>query len=112
ALLSILKVGAAFVPVDRNAPVDRIASLLEDADVGVVLTHQPFTSLLPASGTRVWLDAQQDALAALPTHAPDVRVDGEALAYVMFTSGSTGRPKGVCVPHRGISRLVLGSSFM
>ncbi|NOK11829.1 non-ribosomal peptide synthetase, partial [Corallococcus exercitus] len=112
ALLAILKVGAAFVPVDRNAPVERIAALLEDADVRVTLTHQPFASLLPASGERVWLDAQRDVIAALPTHAPDVRVDGEALAYVMFTSGSTGRPKGVCVPHRGITRLVLGNSFM
>ncbi|RKG95356.1 non-ribosomal peptide synthetase, partial [Corallococcus carmarthensis] len=112
ALLAILKVGAAFVPVDRNAPVERIAALLEDADVSVTLTHQPFASLLPANGTRVWLDAQQDVIAALPTHAPDVRVDGEALAYVMFTSGSTGRPKGVSVPHRGITRLVLGSTFM
>ncbi|MBN8227307.1 non-ribosomal peptide synthase/polyketide synthase [Corallococcus macrosporus] len=112
ALLAILKAGAAFVPVDRNAPVERIATLLEDADVGVVLTHQPFASKLPASGTRVWLDAQQDVLASRPTHAPDVRVEGEALAYVMFTSGSTGRPKGVSVPHRGITRLVLGSTFM
>ncbi|NNC00087.1 amino acid adenylation domain-containing protein, partial [Corallococcus exiguus] len=112
ALLAILKVGAAFVPVDRNAPVERIAMLLEDADVGVVVTHQPFASLLPASGTRVWLDAQQDVIAAWPTHALDISVDGESLAYVMFTSGSTGRPKGVCVPHRGITRLVLGSTFM
>nr|WP_279635659.1 non-ribosomal peptide synthetase [Corallococcus carmarthensis] len=112
ALLAILKAGAAFVPVDRNAPVERITTLLEDADVSVVLTHQPFASKLPASGTRVWLDAQQDVIAALPTHAPDVRVEGESLAYVMFTSGSTGRPKGVSVPHRGITRLVLGSTFM
>ncbi|WP_233592127.1 condensation domain-containing protein, partial [Corallococcus sp. AB011P] len=112
ALLAILKVGAAFVPVDRNAPVDRIAMLLEDADVDVVVTHQPFASLLPASGTRVWLDAQSAQIASRPTHALDARVDGDALAYVMFTSGSTGRPKGVCVPHRGITRLVLGSTFM
>ncbi|RKH25390.1 amino acid adenylation domain-containing protein, partial [Corallococcus sicarius] len=112
ALLAILKAGAAFVPVDRNAPVERIAMLLEDADVEVVLTHQPFASLLPTTGTRVWLDAQQDVLGSFPTHAPDVHVDGESLAYVMFTSGSTGRPKGVCVPHRGITRLVLGSTFM
>nr|WP_244239126.1 non-ribosomal peptide synthetase [Corallococcus carmarthensis] len=112
ALLAILKVGAAFVPVDRNAPVERIAALLEDADVQFIVTHQPFAALLPTNGTRVWLDAQQDVIAALPTHAPDVRVDGEALAYVMFTSGSTGRPKGVSVPHRGITRLVLGNTFM
>ncbi|MGE6764047.1 non-ribosomal peptide synthase/polyketide synthase, partial [Corallococcus interemptor] len=112
ATLAILKVGATYVPVDRNAPVDRIASLLEDADVHFIVTHQPFASLLPATGTRVWLDAQRDVIASLPTHAPDVRVDGEAMASVMFTSGSTGRPKGVCVPHRGITRLVLGSTFM
>ncbi|MFP2903383.1 AMP-binding protein, partial [Corallococcus sp. 4LFB] len=60
ALLAILKVGAAFVPVDRNAPVERIAALLEDADVSVTLTHQPFAALLPSAGTRVWLDAQRD----------------------------------------------------
>ncbi|RKH67424.1 non-ribosomal peptide synthetase [Corallococcus interemptor] len=112
ALLAILKVGAAYVPVDRNAPVERITALLDDADVSVTLTHQPFAHLLPATGARVWLDAQWDAIAAMPTHAPEARVDGEALAYVMFTSGSTGRPKGVCVPHRGITRLVLGSDFM
>ncbi|RKI10859.1 non-ribosomal peptide synthetase [Corallococcus sp. AB030] len=112
AMLAILKLGAAFVPVDRNAPVERTAALLEDADVRVTVTHQPFAPLLPASGGRVWLDAQRDVIAALPTHAPDLRVDGEALAYIMFTSGSTGRPKGVCVPHRGITRLVLGSTFM
>ncbi|MGE6764045.1 non-ribosomal peptide synthase/polyketide synthase, partial [Corallococcus interemptor] len=112
ALIAILKTGAAFVPVDRNAPVERIAMLLEDADVDVVVTHQPFASRLPASGTRVWLDSQQDVLSALPTHAPEVSMDGESLAYVMFTSGSTGRPKGVSVPHRGITRLVLGSDFM
>ncbi|WP_375743996.1 non-ribosomal peptide synthase/polyketide synthase [Corallococcus interemptor] len=112
ALLAILKAGAAFVPVDRNAPVERIAMLLEDADVDVVLTHQPFASKLPASGTRVWLDTQQDVLTTLPTHAPESSVEGESLAYVMFTSGSTGRPKGVSVPHRGITRLVLGSTFM
>ncbi|MBZ4336625.1 non-ribosomal peptide synthase/polyketide synthase, partial [Corallococcus sp. AS-1-12] len=112
ALLAILKVGATYVPVDRNAPVERIASLLEDADVHFVVTHQPFASLLPATGTRVWLDAQRDVIATRPTHAPDVRVDGEAMAYVMFTSGSTGRPKGVCIPHRGITRMVLGSTFM
>ncbi|WP_158621682.1 non-ribosomal peptide synthetase [Corallococcus aberystwythensis] len=112
ALLAILKVGAAYVPVDRNAPVERIAALLDDAGVSVTLTHQPFAHLLPASGARVLLDAQQDTLASMPTHAPELRVDGEALAYVMFTSGSTGRPKGVCVPHRGITRLVLGSTFM
>ncbi|MFP2902704.1 condensation domain-containing protein, partial [Corallococcus sp. 4LFB] len=60
ALLAILKVGAAFVPVDRNAPVERIEALLEDADVSVTLTHQSFASLLPSAGTRVWLDAQRD----------------------------------------------------
>ncbi|WP_404370386.1 non-ribosomal peptide synthase/polyketide synthase [Corallococcus coralloides] len=112
ALLAILKLGAAYVPVDRNAPVERTAALLADAEVSVTLTHQPFAPLLPASGARVWLDAGWDAIATRPTHAPEVRVDGEALAYIMFTSGSTGRPKGVCVPHRGITRLVLGSTFM
>jgi amino acid adenylation domain-containing protein/non-ribosomal peptide synthase protein (TIGR01720 family) len=112
-ILAILKAGAAYVPVDAHHPAERIAWMLREAGATVVLTEQArVDTLREVGGSRVLLDAEWSTIASQPTTAPDVRVDGDALAYVMFTSGSTGRPKGVCVPQRGVVRLVLGSTFM
>ncbi|RKH42398.1 amino acid adenylation domain-containing protein, partial [Corallococcus llansteffanensis] len=112
-LLAILKAGGAYVPVDRNYPAERIALLLEDAGVGVTLTQQSLLEKLPASaGTPLCVDTAWNALHRHPETSPDVEVSGDDLAYVMFTSGSTGRPKGVCIPHRGITRLVVDNGFM
>ncbi|RYZ36976.1 MAG: non-ribosomal peptide synthetase, partial [Myxococcaceae bacterium] len=112
-LLAILKAGGAYVPVDRNYPAERIALVLEDAGVEVTLTQQSLLENVPASaGTPLCVDAAWEDISRHPETAPDVEVGGEDLAYVMFTSGSTGRPKGVCIPHRGITRLVVGNDFM
>ncbi|RKI51412.1 amino acid adenylation domain-containing protein, partial [Corallococcus sp. AB049A] len=112
-LLGILKAGGAYVPVDRNYPQERIALLLGDAGVEVTLTQQSLVQKLPESaGALLTLDTVWSEVAHQPETMPDVQVTGEDLAYVMFTSGSTGRPKGVSVPHRGISRLVVGNSFL
>ncbi|RYZ33853.1 MAG: non-ribosomal peptide synthetase, partial [Myxococcaceae bacterium] len=112
-LLAILKAGGAYVPVDRNYPAERIALVLEDAGVGVTLTQQSLVEKLPASaGTPLCVDSAWEDISRHPETALGVEVGGEDLAYVMFTSGSTGRPKGVCIPHRGITRLVVGNDFM
>ncbi|RKH48814.1 amino acid adenylation domain-containing protein, partial [Corallococcus sp. AB050B] len=112
-LLAVLKAGGAYVPVDRNYPAERIALLLGDAGVGVTLTQRSLVEKLPASaGTPLLLDAAWSELAHQPMSAPQEEVGAEDLAYVMFTSGSTGRPKGVSVPHRGITRLVVGNDFL
>ncbi|NOK23394.1 non-ribosomal peptide synthetase, partial [Corallococcus carmarthensis] len=112
-LLAILKAGGAYVPVDRNYPAERIALMLEDAGVEVTLTQQSLVEKLPASAGRpLALDTAWSEVARQPVTAPRVEVSAEDLAYVMFTSGSTGRPKGVCVPHRGITRLVVGNDFL
>ncbi|MGE6764073.1 amino acid adenylation domain-containing protein, partial [Corallococcus interemptor] len=112
-LLAILKAGGAYVPVDRNYPAERIALLLGDAGVEVTLTQQSLVQKLPESaGTLLTLDTAWSEVAHQPRTSPRVEVSAEDLAYVMFTSGSTGRPKGVSVPHRGISRLVVGNSFL
>ncbi|RKH56929.1 non-ribosomal peptide synthetase, partial [Corallococcus interemptor] len=112
-LLAILKAGGAYVPVDRNYPAERIALMLEDAGVEVTLTQQSLAEKLPASAGRpLALDTAWSEVARQPVTAPRVEVSAEDLAYVMFTSGSTGRPKGVCIPHRGITRLVVGNGFL
>ncbi len=92
AELAILKCGAAYVPLDRQAPQERRAFMLEDCGVRVVVSERELEDAI------AWNDEK-----------PEISIDPEAPAYVMYTSGSTGRPKGVVIPHRAIARLVIGN---
>ncbi|MBN8471529.1 non-ribosomal peptide synthase/polyketide synthase [Corallococcus exiguus] len=113
SLLAILKVGAAYVPLELAHPRERLALLLQDCAAPLLLSHSSLTERLPSfPGRTLLLDDEAALLARQPTHAPDVPVSADSLAYVLFTSGSTGQPKGVLVPHRGVTRLVLGSDFI
>src|SRR5258708_5320343 len=103
ASMAVMKTGAAYVPLDPAMPADRLAWMLEDSDPQVVLAE----SETPGVGERVLCrmdaGATQTLLESMPTHAPQVGVGVDDLAYVMYTSGSTGRPKGVMVQHRGLA---------
>ncbi|MEW2625172.1 amino acid adenylation domain-containing protein [Streptomyces sp. NPDC048106] len=109
ALLAVLKTGAAYVPVDPDYPVDRIAAILHDAQPMAVITGYGAQEALPAESARILVDdpATQQALAA--RSGEDLREDERSAplsagipAYAIFTSGSTGRPKGVVVEHRAL----------
>ncbi|HYM67931.1 MAG TPA: AMP-binding protein, partial [Patescibacteria group bacterium] len=112
ALLGILKAGGAYAPFDLMAPPDRVAFMLRDARIDVLLTQERMLARLPAHGGRViCLDADGPDIATQPdTRIPD-ESGGDSLAYVMYTSGSTGEPKGVAVPHRGVVRLVRATNY-
>ncbi|WP_086783175.1 non-ribosomal peptide synthetase, partial [Crossiella equi] len=90
ALLGVLKAGAGYLPLDPAAPRDRLAYLVEDAAVDVVIGDR---------GLAVHQPGQPDT-----NPAPAARPDD--LAYVIYTSGSTGRPKGVQVTHANVLRLL------
>ncbi|HEV7979599.1 amino acid adenylation domain-containing protein, partial [Amycolatopsis sp.] len=106
ALLGVLKSGAAYVPLDPIYPRDRISGMLEDAQVGLVLTQERLEPLA-GSAIPVCLDRDWPRIEAAG-YAEAAPVTGDDLAYVIYTSGSTGRPKGVRVTHHGLGNL-LGS---
>lgn len=107
AMLAVAKAGAAFLPLDPEAPLARLAAILEEAGAIAVLI-QPHTQErlggLHACAVHVdWTQARSE----VARHAPPrlgVQPAAEDLAYVLFTSGSTGRPKGVMVEHGTLAR--------
>ena len=100
-LLGISKAGGAYVPLDPAYPRDRLALMVEDSGLRVLLTEErladivPSPSVLRMDADRAEIAAQSDAPVAAPP-------DPESIAYVIYTSGSTGKPKGVEVPHRAV----------
>jgi len=99
-LLGILKAGGAYVPIDPTYPKDRLAFMLKDSSVSVLLTQQKLMEKLPAHSARViGLDSDIEKIAVHSQENPGNGVKPENLAYVIYTSGSTGKPKGVLIPH-------------
>jgi len=113
-MLGILKAGCAYVPLDPSYPDERLAFMLHDAAVPLVLAHRPTADRLArvARQTRILcLDANAARIAAEPAHDPAAGATAEDLVYVMYTSGSTGTPKGVLVGHRAVVRLVRDTDY-
>ena len=99
-LLGILKAGGAFVPLDPSYPKERLAFMLEDANVSLLLSHQRLENKLPTNeGSVIWLDTEWETIARESDQNPAPSSGNENLAYVMYTSGSTGRPNGVLIEH-------------
>ncbi|AGP35405.1 hypothetical protein SCE1572_13250 [Sorangium cellulosum So0157-2] len=112
-LLGILKAGGAYVPLDPTYPRERLAFMMSDAALPVLLTHSALAGAVPrSSATVVCLDAFAVATPRESAENLGGGQGGERLAYVMYTSGSTGRPKGVCVPHRAVVRLACATSYI
>jgi amino acid adenylation domain-containing protein len=107
AVLAVMKAGGAYVPLDPAYPRDRLAFMLEDAHVRVLLTEQRLAPELPAGDVAViCLDRDREVIARHATHLPPSAATPENLAYVIYTSGSTGKPKGVMIPHRALVNLL------
>jgi amino acid adenylation domain-containing protein len=105
-LLGILKAGGAYVPLDPAYPQERLAFMLEDASVPVILTQRQLVESLPKHQARiVCLDTDWEIIEGQREENPGCSLTPENLAYVIYTSGSTGKPKGVLVPHSGVSNL-------
>ncbi|HLP89583.1 MAG TPA: amino acid adenylation domain-containing protein [Nostocaceae cyanobacterium] len=110
AILGILKAGGVYVPFDPDYPSDRVAYMMEDSQVAVLVTQSQFTNQIPPhQASTVFIDQLTSELAALPTTNPEIKVQPDNAAYIIYTSGSTGKPKGVVVAHRHVVRLMLAT---
>lgn len=109
AQLAVMKLGAAYLPMDPIDPKARNSMVTTDAGVRTVLTTAELLASVPRDGVSIFsVDAIVDDLSAASADDPGVRVLPDDIAYVMYTSGSTGRPKGVAATHTGVVGLANG----
>ncbi|MEH2435910.1 MAG: amino acid adenylation domain-containing protein [Nostoc sp.] len=105
-LLGILKAGGAYVPLDPEYPTERLAFMLEDAQVSILLTQQRLIDRLPEHPAKlICLDEAWEQIAQNNQDNPTSEVKAFHLANLIYTSGSTGKPKGVMVEHKGLCNL-------
>ncbi|GCE51346.1 hypothetical protein KTH_62150 [Thermosporothrix hazakensis] len=104
AFLAILKAGGIFVPLDPTYPRERLAFILTDAHISVLLTQEHLKAIFSLSDpvTVIALDQSHTRLEMEPRTNPLPHLSPENIAYIIYTSGSTGKPKGVMIPHRGL----------
>lgn len=106
AMLAVLKAGGAYLPLETTYPAHRIAFMMEDSKVAVLLTEQALITQLPAyEGPVVLLDVERERISQQSEDNPASQARAANLAYVIYTSGSTGVPKGVMISHRGVCNL-------
>ena len=109
AILGTLKAGSAYVPLDPNAPAERLRMILADTQPRVLVTQRSLRDRLPDLEPAVLCidDPVSDPEDDDARRPPESGVRSDDLAYIMYTSGSTGRPKGVMVEHRAICNTIL-----
>lgn len=110
AMLAVHKAGGGYVPLDPGYPRDRIAFMVEDSAMSVLVTDEPLRADLGLRADHVVCidrDAAEVAeLSSEPLAVDDDSATPGSLAYVIYTSGSTGKPKGVLVEHRSVVNLL------
>jgi amino acid adenylation domain-containing protein len=111
AQLAILKAGAAYVPLDPQAPSMRHAWIVEDCTACLIIADaRSEFSFIPAVPV-LRLGGDGNEAVEMIAANPDRPGSSRRVAYVMYTSGSTGTPKGVLVPHRAVARLVMNNEY-
>lgn len=104
SVLAILKAGAAYVPLDPAYPRERLAFMIDDSGMKLILAHAATEASMPRQAGVSMIALERLVLNGEPAHEPHVALHEDSLAYVIYTSGSTGRPKGVGISHQALAR--------
>ena len=101
-LMAVLKLGCAYIPIDKNAPVVRTYSILADAQPALIIgAHAQSAGSLPQGLNYLdWREYAASPFAGADGCNEFPKAEASALAYIIYTSGTTGKPKGVAVEHR------------
>ncbi|MGY2402561.1 amino acid adenylation domain-containing protein, partial [Pseudomonas sp. SDO5271_S396] len=102
-LLAVLKAGGAYVPLDPEYPRERLAYMLDDSGVKLLLTQAHLREQLPIPAGLATLVLGESTFEDYSDANPGIELDGENLAYVIYTSGSTGQPKGAGNRHSALT---------
>ena len=111
AMLGVLKTGGAYLPLDLRYPHERLAFMMADAEISLLLTQ----THLAAAGVGQWagehtrvieLDREWEAISQRSVKNPAVCTTADNLAYMIYTSGSTGKPKGVAIEHASAAAFI------
>ncbi len=109
ALLGILKAGGAYVPLDPAFPAERLAFMVSDSKLSILLTQQKLANQISTSNpiTTVCIDSDWFHISQEGEQNPSISTQAQDLAYTIYTSGSTGMPKGVQVEHRNVVNFLM-----
>ena len=112
AQVAIAKAGATYVPLDPDYPDERLALMIEDAGIEVVVTDARTVKLADLPLSRLCVDRDRPEIERYPSSAPSVASGPDSRTHVLYTSGSTGRPKGIEILAKNVSRLVMATDYV
>ncbi len=112
AIYGVLKAGGGYVPLDPNYPRDRIAFMIDDADMPVIVTQENLAGELPVAAKILCIDRDWQLITKQSTAPPQIQPAPDNVALVIYTSGSTGNPKGVMIEHRSLANYATSAAHV
>lgn len=105
SMLAVLKCGAAYLPMDKSFPQQRLAYMLRDSEAALVISDEEWTGAIPGV---VWSETLRQQLSAFDRTEPVTLRDGQSIVYIIYTSGTSGKPKGVRITDKAVINYAAG----